>query len=173
MVSGTGADDLCRDVGRSLLSIVKRDQNSPTLLGQLLGVWVMLAIVFPSISRPIIENSVSIPSGADIQMTQREAVNDAWDLPKEATMDAFVGRHPEWASYTAVERPFEWKWYFAFQQVGDQAAESLSTAYAEGRMHRDQLGWGCHCCLHPHYSSVFTNCSRIPTSGPNWPMKRR
>ena len=119
----------------------KRDQNSPTLLGQLLGVWVMLAIVLPSISRPIIENSVSIPSGADIQMTQREAVNDAWDLPKEATMEAFVGRHPEWASYTAVERPFEWKWYFAFQQVGDQAAESLSTAYAEGRMHRDQLGW--------------------------------
>ena len=53
----------------------KRDQNSPTLLGQLLGVWVMLAIVLPSISRPIIENSVSIPSGADIQMTQREAVN--------------------------------------------------------------------------------------------------
>jgi ABC-2 type transport system permease protein len=32
-------------------------------------------------------------------MTQREAVNDAWDLPKAATMDAFVERHPQWAAY--------------------------------------------------------------------------
>ena len=93
LVSGTGADDLCRDVGRSLLSIVQARSEfanfvRPTIRG--LG---HARIVFPSISRPIIENLVSIPSGADIQMTQREAVNDAWDLPKEATMDAFVGRH--------------------------------------------------------------------------------
>ena len=42
----------------------------------------------------------------------------------------------------AVERPFEWKWYFAFQQVGDQKAQALSEAYTTGRLKRDQLaGW--------------------------------
>lgn len=75
-------------------------------------------------------------------MTQREAVNDAWDLPKTTTMTAFAERHPQWAAYTAVERPFEWKWYCAFQQVGDQKAQALSQAYTAGRMTRDRLaGW--------------------------------
>ena len=31
------------------------------------------------------------------------------------------------------------EWYYAFQQVGDQKAESLSLAYREGRQRRDQL----------------------------------
>ncbi|MYB40000.1 DUF3526 domain-containing protein, partial [Candidatus Saccharibacteria bacterium] len=34
---------------------------------------------------------------------------------------------------------FEWKWYYAFQQVGDQTAEPLSRAYREGRIRRDRL----------------------------------
>jgi ABC-2 type transport system permease protein len=72
-------------------------------------------------------------------MTQREAVNDAWDLPKATTMTAFVERHPQWVAYTAVERPFEWKWYYAFQQVGDEKAQALSQAYTEGRMTRDRM----------------------------------
>ena len=57
-------------------------------------------------------------------------------------MAAFVERHPQWAAYTAVERPFEWKWYFAFQQVGDQKAQALAEAYTDGRIERDRLaGW--------------------------------
>jgi ABC-2 type transport system permease protein len=92
-----------------------------------------------------IDRAVPLPSGADIIMTQREAVNDAWDLPKATTMAAFVERHPQWAAHSAVERPFEWKWYFAFQQVGDQKAQALSEALTAGRQQRDQwagrLAW--------------------------------
>jgi ABC-2 type transport system permease protein len=49
--------------------------------------------------RAAIDRAVPLPSGADIIMTQREAVNDAWDLPKAATMDAFVEHHPQSAAY--------------------------------------------------------------------------
>ena len=80
-----------------------------------------------------------MPDGGDILLTQREAVNDAWDLPKSATMDPFVERHPEWADYTEISQSFEWKWYYAFQQVGDQTVEPLSLAYREGRIGRDRL----------------------------------
>ena len=104
--------------------------------------WILLGVVVPAAGRMAIDRAVPIPSGADIIMTQREAVNDAWDLPKATTMTAFVERHPQWAAHTAVERPFEWKWYFAFQQVGDQKAQALSEAYTTGRLKRDQLaGW--------------------------------
>jgi ABC-2 type transport system permease protein len=63
-------------------------------------------------------------------------VNGAWDLPKAATMQSFVASHPAWAAHAEVRRPFEWKWYFAFEQVGDEAAAPLSRAHREGRAAR-------------------------------------
>ena len=121
--------------------VANREHASSNLLGQLLGFWLALVIVVPTMGRIAIEYVVPVPSGASIQMTQREAVNDAWDLPKEVTMQAFVERHPQWASYSDINQPFEWKWYYAFQQVGDQTAEPLSLAYDQGRLVRDQYGW--------------------------------
>ncbi|MEO1336233.1 MAG: DUF3526 domain-containing protein, partial [Myxococcota bacterium] len=41
-----------------------------------------------------------------------------------------------------ISKPFEWKWYFAFQQVGDQTAQTLSEQYRRGRCQRDHwAGW--------------------------------
>lgn len=48
-------------------------------------------------------------------------------------------RYPEWKDYVEVNKPFEWKWYYSFQEVGDQAAESLSIRYRAGRLRRDTL----------------------------------
>jgi ABC-2 type transport system permease protein len=114
-------------------------QTGDVILASLVALWILLGVVVPAAGRMAIDRAVPVPSGADIVMTQREAVNDAWDLPKAATMTAFVERHPQWAAYTAVERPFEWKWYYAFQQVGDQKAQALSEAYTAGRLERDRL----------------------------------
>ena len=117
-------------------------QTGEVILATLVALWILLGVVAPAVGRMAIDRAVPVPSGADIIMTQREAVNDAWDLPKTTTMTAFVERHPQWAAYTAVERPFEWKWYYAFQQVGDQKAQALSEAYTAGRKERDRLaGW--------------------------------
>ena len=117
-------------------------QTGEVILATLVALWILLGVVVPAAGRMAIDRAVPTPSGADIIMTQREAVNDAWDLPKATTMTAFVERHPQWAAHTSVERPFEWKWYYAFQQVGDQKAQALSEAYTAGRMTRDRLaGW--------------------------------
>ena len=117
-------------------------QSGEVILATLVALWILLGVIVPAAGRVVIDRAVPVPSGADIVMTQREAVNDAWDLPKEATMAAFVEHHPQWAAHAAVERPFEWKWYFAFQQVGDQKAQALSAAYTAGRLERDRLaGW--------------------------------
>jgi ABC-2 type transport system permease protein len=109
------------------------------ILASLLGLWLLVAVLIPAGIRHGVDRAVPLPAGADIVLTQREAVNDAWDLPKAATMSAFVARHPEWAADAEVQRPFEWKWYYAFQQVGDQQAEALSRAHTEGRRARDRL----------------------------------
>jgi ABC-2 type transport system permease protein len=117
-------------------------QSAEVILSALIALWILLAVVVPAAGRVAIDRIVPVPSGADIIMTQREAVNDAWDLPKEVTMRAFVERHPQWAAFSEVERPFEWKWYYAFQQVGDQKTEALSAALWSGRLERERLaGW--------------------------------
>lgn len=111
----------------------------PVMLSALVGVWIVLALLVPAASRAAIERAVPVPDGSTILMRQRETVNAAWDKPKAATMTPFLARHPEWAEYGDVKRPFEWKWYYAFQQVGDMQAEPLAQAYREGRLARDRM----------------------------------
>lgn len=114
-------------------------QNSTVILASLTGVWILLAVVLPAGGRLVVDRLVAIPSGAELIMSQREAVNTAWDLPKEATMEPFLKEHPQFAEFAKVERPFEWKWYYALQQVGDQKTAPLSTAYRHGVAQRDRL----------------------------------
>ena len=116
--------------------------SSPVNLTALIGAWLALAVVVPAAVKSSVEAAVPLPDGGEILLVQREAVNDAWDLPKSATMVPFVERHPEWADYAEIRQTWTWKWYYAFQQVGDQIAEPLSLAYREGRIQRDRLaGW--------------------------------
>jgi len=119
-----------------------RPWTGPVKLTSLLGAWLLLAVLLPAAFKQAVERAHPIPGGADILLTQREAVNSGWDLPKETTMAAFVARHPQWSEHVEVSQPFEWKWYYAFQQVGDQAAEPLSLAYREGQRARDKLAAG-------------------------------
>lgn len=107
----------------------------------MLGVWLLLCAVIPATLTQVIERVVPLPSGGEIVLTQREAVNDAWDLPREDTYNPFLERHPQWRDDTDWDDKdgFEWKWYYAFQQVGDQAAEPLTRAYRAGQARRDDI----------------------------------
>ncbi|MEM6512711.1 MAG: DUF3526 domain-containing protein [Pseudomonadota bacterium] len=148
-VSGAPPVTLATAVGLVLLYTVfwtlvclwfaARQQSAATILASLVGVWVLLSTVLPAGSRAVVDRMVPIPSGADILMTQREAVNDAWDLPVEDTMRPFTERHPQWTGYAYTGDGFDWGWYYAFQQVGDQRAEALSNAFMTGRRERDRL----------------------------------
>ncbi|WP_427452266.1 DUF3526 domain-containing protein [Litorimonas sp. WD9-15] len=106
----------------------------------MLGVWLLTCAVIPATLTEAISRAVHLPDGGEIVLTQREAVNDAWDLPRADTYTPFLERHPDWKDYTSWDKEaFEWKWYYAFQQVGDQTAEDLSQAYREGQARRDEM----------------------------------
>ncbi|MDJ0655383.1 MAG: DUF3526 domain-containing protein [Xanthomonadales bacterium] len=121
------------------LAFASWERSAPVILAGLVGSWILLGTILPTGSRIVVDRLVQIPSGADILMTQREAVNDAWDLPVGDTMTPFVERHPEWTGYAQTGEGFDWPWYYAFQQVGDQKTEHLSVAYQKGRLERDRL----------------------------------
>lgn len=107
----------------------KNANSGPKVASGLIGIWVLFAFITPILGDLAINKFVHSPKGGDIMLTQREAVNDAWDLPKEATMDAFTATYPEWKDHVAMQSMFEWKWYYAFQQVGDQIAAPISQEY--------------------------------------------
>ncbi len=114
-------------------------QSSAKIASMLLAVWLAVAVLVPVISNIAIEKMVTSPKGGDILLTQREAVNDAWDLPYSATWDEFLSTHPQWKNGIDMGPTFEWKWYYAFQQVGDQKASKLSNAYREATLKKDKL----------------------------------
>lgn len=116
-----------------------RTWSSTVNLTALIGLWLAFAVVVPAAIKAGVDTAIPVPEGGDIILTQREAVNDAWDLPKAATMTPFVERHPALAPYADIDETFEWKWYYAFHQVGDQTAEPLSESYRDGRVRRDAL----------------------------------
>ena len=119
--------------------VTTRCTESTTAATALLACWLLFAMVLPAIGRTVIEAQVPVPDGGEILLTQREKVNDAWDLPKEVTMDAFVASHPAWREHVGMDQPFEWKWYYAFHQVGDEFVKAQSDALQSGINRREEL----------------------------------
>ena len=120
------------------LFVIYKIESGPTAATLLLGIWFSVSVALPVAGKLLIESAIAVPEGGEILLTQRETVNGAWDLPKDNTMKPFIERHPKWSDTAKIKRPFEWKWYYAFQQVGDQTVEPLSKALRLGVAKRDQ-----------------------------------
>ena len=121
------------------LWVARRMDAGATTAAALLGVWALTVLAIPLTTAALAERWVQLPEGGEILLAQRETVNRAWDLPKADTMDAFVASHPEWADHADMPTPWDWKWYYAFQQVGDESVADMSAALREGVRRRDHI----------------------------------
>lgn len=122
-----------------VLAIASRSIRSQSIASICIGVWVVFTLAIPIAGKVYIENSIPGIKGAEVSLVQREAVNDAWDLPIPDTMNAFYASHPEWAHSPPILGTWHWKWYYAFQQVGDETAAELAQEYRETMLERDRL----------------------------------
>lgn len=122
---------LCLLVGRNGWSSVT---NAATLAAS----WLVLTLILPALAHLGINAAVPVRQGVELTLEQREKVHSGWDRPKEETMQAFFKVHPEWQNTKLVEGGFHWKWYYAFQHLGDLAAAPQAKAYRAGLKTRDQ-----------------------------------
>ncbi len=122
-----------------LLVASRPSLRSETVAAMGFGIWVLLTLAIPVIGKVAIEQTVSGTKGPEVSLVQREAVNDAWDLPIADTMDAFYASHPEWADSPPITGVWHWKWYYAFQQVGDETVAELADSYRNTMLARDRL----------------------------------
>ncbi len=77
----------------------------------------------------------------------------------------FFRTHPEWRGTAALPEGFHWKWYFAFQQLGDEHVADRVAAYRAGMVARqrwtERLGWllpgvGVQAALHRQAATDLT-----------------
>jgi ABC-2 type transport system permease protein len=111
--------------------------TSPTNAASLATIWFVITLIAPTGANLAINAATPIPDGAAIMLENREAVHDAWDLDRSATLQRFYKLYPQWANSPPMQKPFEWKWYFAFQHLGDQHVEPQSRAYRTGIAKRE------------------------------------
>lgn len=99
--------------------------------------WLVLTLILPALAHLAINSAIPVGQGVELTLAQREAVHDGWDKPKDETMQAFFKAHPEWKETKPVEGGFHWKWYYAFQHVGDLAVTDKMQSYRAGLKARD------------------------------------
>lgn len=131
-------------VGLTLL-IAARGWRSATNATALVGGWVLLTLVLPTVVNVILMRAIPVHQGVDLMLKQRQAVHGAWEIPREETMQSFFATHPEWKDSAPLPAGFHWKWYLAFHQVGDESVAEQVQAYRAGLLARqtwtDRAGW--------------------------------
>lgn len=143
-VIGLAAAYLAFWIALSLL-VAGRGRGSAANAATLAALWVAIALVLPALAHVAIERAIPVDQGAEIARAQREAVNRAWDIPREDTMRRFYARYPEWSDSAPLGDAFHYKWYLAFHQNGDDAVAPMAAAYRDGIERRSaaasRLGW--------------------------------
>jgi len=114
------------------LIVAARGARSAANAATLAALWFALTLIAPAAANLAINAATPIPQGAALVRENREAVHDAWDLDRNATLTRFYQIHPEWAGSAPVGIAFDWKWYYAFQQLGDERVATMSRAYRAG-----------------------------------------
>lgn len=131
-------------VGLSVL-VSAMARSSAGAAAILLGMFVFLTLLLPTIANAAINRLVAVGKGVELAMAQRQEVHQGWDLPKPVIFEKFFRNHPEWSDTPPVKGRFHWKWYYAMHQVGDEAVGQQAEQYRHSMMQREEWtrksGW--------------------------------
>ena len=105
----------------------------------LLGVWLLLVVLVPSLLNLGVAAARPVPQGIELTIRQREEIHAGWDRPKVQTMNRFFALYPQWRDTATIRERFVWRWYYAFQHLGDLAVAPQAAAYAHGLQQRYNL----------------------------------
>lgn len=117
------------------VSVIAR--SSAVSAATLLGCFVVLTLVLPTVANALITRAVPVAKGVELMLAQRQEVHQGWDLPKPVTFEKFFKTHPKWSSTPPVHGRFHWKWYYAMHQAGDDAVAPQATLYRQSLVGRE------------------------------------
>jgi ABC-2 type transport system permease protein len=85
----------------------------------LLGIWLVLLVLMPAAVNSYIQARYPVPEAQATALAQRKQVHEKWDRDRTATTESFYAHYPQFRQLPVADLPFDWRWYYAMQQVGD------------------------------------------------------
>ncbi|OUJ75251.1 ABC transporter permease [Hymenobacter crusticola] len=120
-------------------------RNSAFNAVALVGAWLVLVVLLPGLLNVYVDATRPVPQGLELTIKQREEIHGGWDKPKSETMNRFFALYPQWRDTATIRERFVWRWYYAFQHLGDESVRPLVAAYTDGLRQRfalvERLAW--------------------------------
>lgn len=120
------------------LLVARRGPRSAVNAATLAAIWFGATLVVPAAANITINAAIAVPDGAALARENREDVHAGWDRPKAETMRRFLALYPEYRNSPPPGIGFHWKWYFAFQHLGDLHVADQSRAWRDGVARREE-----------------------------------
>ncbi|MBQ4822865.1 DUF3526 domain-containing protein [Aquimarina sp. MMG016] len=116
--------------------IFKKSSGFNALL--LLSVWLVLIILLPAGINAYVSSKYPVPEALSTAIAQRDGYHVKWDTDKLATIEKFYKHYPQFKKYGYPTDGFNWLWYYAMQQMGDDDSKNQREALNEKIKLREQ-----------------------------------
>ena len=101
--------------------VFKRSSGFNALM--LLSLWLLLIILLPAGINGYITSKYPVPEALSTAISQRDGYHTKWDTDKIATIEKFYEHYPQFKKYGYPTDGFNWLWYYAMQQMGDDESK--------------------------------------------------
>jgi len=107
--------------------IISLKQNSNFNALTLLSLWLVLVMLLPAALNNWVTNQYPVPEAYTTFIQQRDGYHQKWDTNKRKTVEKFYASYPQFESYGyPAEEGFNWLWYYAMQNLGDEESHEQS-----------------------------------------------
>lgn len=125
--------------------VVSRQKSSSYNAMLLVAIWLGLLVIVPAGVNNYIVARYPVPEALAMTLKQRKGYHEKWDMDKTATVEKFYAHYPQFRNVPTVPMTFEWLWYYAMQQLGDDesARESgeLRAKVGQREQASQAIGW--------------------------------
>ncbi|WP_109434263.1 DUF3526 domain-containing protein [Aquimarina sp. AU119] len=109
--------------------VFKKSSGFNALL--LLSIWLVLIVLLPAGINAYISSKYPVPEALSTAIAQRDGYHTKWDTDKLATIEKFYQHYPQFKKYGYPTDGFNWLWYYAMQQMGDDDSKTQQNALSE------------------------------------------
>ena len=104
----------------------------------LLSSWLVMMILVPAMVNAYVASKYPVPEALQTAIAQRDGYHTKWDTDKKATIEKFYHHYPAFRSYGYPTDGFNWLWYYAMQQMGDDDSQSQQESFDQKITDRQQ-----------------------------------
>lgn len=119
-----------------LIIVLRRSSSISALL--LLSTWVLLCLLVPAIINNYLTIRYPAKEAYSTFIKQRDGYHTKWDKNTDSSMSAFFKHYPQYSNYVWNKPTFNYMWFYAMQQLGDDESAHDSEALRRRLQQRRQ-----------------------------------